>query len=58
MNPTITLDHNVRILIIIDNGNVTEISSTYKFKKLAKLASATPNPPGIIETAPNTTDER
>ena len=58
MKPTITLVQNASIRIIRDKENVIEISSTNKFKKPARLPSATPKPPGIKEIAPNTTDER
>jgi len=58
MKPTITLLHKVSIRIIIDSGNVIEISSTNRLKNPAKLPSATPIPPGIRDTAPNTTDDR
>ncbi len=58
MKPTITLTHNVKILIIIDSDNAIEISLINKFRNPAKLPSVTPNPPGIKETAPTTTDDK
>ena len=56
MSPTITANHVVKNLIIIDSISAVPISIFWRDSNPAKLPSVTPKPPGIIVTAPKITD--
>ena len=56
IRPTITAYHVVKNLIIIASTNAVPISIFWSDNNPAKLPSVTPNPPGIIVTAPKIID--